>query len=234
MTFFRYLIFYCVLFVFSALLPNTTFAQFGGGLSGEVGGGLTQLYGEMAHKPLKPGYHLGIDYIVIPFVSVGLQGMMGKLAADDWTGRSAENNYIGANINAKARLGLVLNGGGGNFELNYIREPFFKSLIRNLYIGAGIGFLRNDVEARRSTSEDPNFVGADKSKGAFVPLNAGIDIPFGYSLSGPTWAVNVNAQLGLYFGDELDGYANMYSQHDDRLFYFSLSIKRSFLHNVKR
>lgn len=215
------------------LFPYLAFGQFGGGFSVELGAGATQLHGEMMRKPLKFGYHIGVDYIAVPFLTVGLQGIMGKLTANDPTGRMAENNYLGANINAKARLGLLLGRDRENFELNYIREHLFKSVIRNIYIGSGIGFLRNEVDANRGTPNDMHLVGEDKSSAAYVPLNVGVDIPFGSSISGPTWAVNANAQLGFYFGDEMDGYANAYSKHDDRFFYFSLGIKKSFFYGAK-
>lgn len=227
-------IFYCITLGIFFSMPYLAFCQFGGGLSVELGAGATQLYGEMMHKPLKFGYHIGADYIVIPFMTVGVQGMMGRLAANDPMGRMAKNNYMGANINAKARLGLLWIDDKENFELTYIREHFFRSLIRNIYVGTGIGLLRNEIDANRGTPNDAHLVGEDESSAVFVPLNLGIDIPFGYSISGPTWAINANAQLGLYFGDELDGYANMYSRHDDRLLYLSLSIKKSFLNRATR
>ncbi|MCL4641061.1 MULTISPECIES: hypothetical protein [Olivibacter] len=219
-----------LLFLLLILSRREGYAQFSRGVAVELGSGVTQLHGEMKEKPFKVGYHIGFDYMMSPYLSAGVQGMVGRLAANDRTGRQSTNNYLGANFNVKARMGLLSAGSTDNFELNYIREHAWRAILRNVYIGTGLGFIHNDVDANRggeSAETNLHLTGQDNSSGMFVPINVGVDVPFGYTLSGPIWSVNLNAQLGLYFGDEMDGYANAFSKHNDRMFYFSIAVKKS-------
>ncbi len=218
-------------FLFSCLfLPLISFGQFAAPFSVGVGAGATQVYGDLRNKPFDFAGHVDLDYLLTPYTSVGLQGQMGTLRGDDLAGRHAVNRYTAANANVKVRIGQFMNR-GKNFGLQYLSDKSFLSYLSFLYAGAGIGFIYSDVEAYRGGVEPENvpevFAGEDYSYTTIIPVNVGIDIPFGTSLAGPVWAVNLNFQLGISFGDNIDGYTNSYSNYQDRTTYVSLGIKRA-------
>ncbi|QNL52063.1 hypothetical protein H8S90_11080 [Olivibacter sp. SDN3] len=222
--------------LFGLSVPAVCFGQFVGPFSIGIGGGGTKLYGDLRNKPIDYAGHLEVDYLVSPFTSVGLQGQLGRLKGDDQAGRDALNRYVGANANVKVRVGQFMPQ-AKNYSLYSLSNKNIWSYLSNLYAGVGIGFIYSDVEAYRGEHPDggisETFAGEDYSYTTVVPVNVGIDIPFGYSLTGPVWAVNVNFQLGISFGDNLDGYTNSYSNYQDRMMYFSVGVKRSLHPKVK-
>lgn len=226
----------CFILIFGFGFPSFCFGQFAGPLSIGVGGGGTKLYGDLRNKPIDYAGHLEVDYLFSPFTSAGVQGQLGRLRGDDQAGRDALNRYVAANANVKVRVGQFMPQ-AKNYSLYLLSNRNIWSYLSNVYAGIGIGFIYSDVEAYRGEHPESGvsetFAGEDYSYTAVIPINVGIDIPFGYSLTGPMWAVNVNCQLGISFGDNLDGYTNSYSNYQDRMVYFSLGIKRALHAKIK-
>lgn len=225
------LLFFCLLgFLFS----KASLAQFNGRMDAEVGSGGTLLYGDLKNKTLAFGTHIGIDYLFNPFISAGVQGLMGKLQGSDAYGREAHSKFAGANANIKLRFGQFMTA-RKNYSFYMLSHPTVWSYLANFYLGAGVGFMYADITAHRgsTTNNFDEFAGEDFVYEMIIPLNVGIDIPFAYSFKGPLWAVNINYQLGLSSGDNLDGYTNGYSGHHDRMVYLSLGIKRSIGSGIK-
>lgn len=219
-------LFFCLL---GLLFSKVSLAQFNGHMSAEVGSGGTLLYGDLKNKTLAFGTHIGLDYLFNPFISAGIQGLMGKLQGNDAYGREAHSKFAGANANIKLRLGQFM-AAKNNYSFYMLSHRSVLSYLANFYLGAGIGFIYADVTANRGSNANDfheGFAGKDFAYEMIIPLNIGIDIPFAYSFKGPMWAVNINYQLGLSSGDNLDGYTNGYSGHRDRMVYLSLGIKRS-------
>lgn len=219
-------LFFCLL---GLLFSNVSLAQFNDHISVEMGSGGTLLYGDLKNKTLAFGTHIGLDYLFNPFISAGVQGLMGKLQGSDAYGRDAHSKFAGANANIKLRLGQFM-AARNNYSFYMLSHRSVLSYLANFYLGAGIGFIYADVTAHRGSNANDfheGFAGKDFAYEMIIPLNVGIDIPFAYSFRGPMWAVNINYQLGLSSGDNLDGYTNGYSGHHDRMVYLSLGIKRS-------
>ncbi|COY60665.1 Uncharacterised protein [Mycobacterium tuberculosis] len=55
-----------------------------------------------------------------------------------------------------------------------------------------------------------------------VPINVGVDIPFGRGLYGPQWAINLNYQHTITTNDNLDAVINSKKDHYS---YISLGVK---------
>jgi len=221
------LLFFFLVGIFSS---SICFGQFTGKLSAELGAGGTLLYGDLKNKPFAFGSHAGVHYHFNPFVSAGIQGQLGTLKGDDASNRRANNRYVGANANVALHIGQFMPA-AKNYSLYTLTNKTLWSYLANIYVGAGIGFLYTDIDAYRGPTGQGNvseiFAGRDHVYEMVLPINVGIDIPFDFRLNGPVWAVNINYQLGLSFGDNLDGYTNSYSSHHDRMVYISLGIKRS-------
>ncbi|MFC6099812.1 hypothetical protein [Olivibacter domesticus] len=221
--------------LFGIFFCHNCFSQFNNPISMELGGGGTVLYGDLQNKTLAFGTHIGLDYLFNPFISAGVQGLMGKLQGNDAYGREAHSKFAGANVNIKLRLGQFM-AAKNNYSFYMLSHRSVLSYLANFYLGAGIGFIYADVTANRGLNANDfheGFAGKDFAYEMIIPLNIGIDIPFAYSFRGPMWAVNINYQLGLSSGDNLDGYTNGYSGHRDRMVYLSLGIKRSIGNGLK-
>ena len=98
-----------------------------------------------------------------------------------------------------------------------------------MYVGAGAGLVKNRISRNISTlyANYLESVGGEISKDAgeihfVVPLNVGVDIPFGRTLYGPQWAINVNYQHTLTFNDNLDGIIN---KNNDQYGFVSVGVK---------
>jgi len=225
-------LFFCLL---GLLFSKVSLAQFNGQMSVEVGSGGTLLYGDLKNRTLAFGTHIGLDYLFNPFISAGIQGLMGKLQGNDVYGREAHSKFAGANANIKLRLGQFM-AARKNYSFYMLSYHTVWSYLANFYLGAGIGFMYADITAQRGPASSDfhnEFAGKNFVYEMIIPLNVGIDIPFAYSFKGPLWAVNINYQLSLSSGDNLDGYTNDYSGYRDRMVYLSLGIKRSIGNGLK-
>lgn len=202
-------------------------AQFSKPVSIGFGGGGTILHGDLRNKPVSYAGHLEVDYLITPYISAGVHGEMGRLKGDDFYGRDTDNKYYTVNANIKVRAGQFL-GNPDNYSYFILSDNSFMSFLSNVYLGAGLGFISNDITAHRRYSGMevvPSYDGVDKSNEMIIPLSIGVDIPLGQSLYGPTWAINLNYQHSLSTGDNLDGYEHEYSKYNDHYGYFSLGVK---------
>jgi len=205
---------------------NNSYAQFSKNLSVGAGAGGTTLFGDLRYIPVGYAGHLDVDYLISPFISVGVNAQSGKLSANDSYGRDSENKYKAVNGNIKVRAGQFFVK-TENYSYYMLSNKGLSSYLANIYLGAGLGFLKNNVEAQwpdiNGTSD--NLTYENHSTELIVPLNVGIDIPFGSSLYGPTWAINLNYQHSFASSDNLDGFVSPYSSHNDQYSYWSLAVK---------
>ena len=218
---------YILFSLFLLLAFNESSAQFAKPVSVGFGGGGTILHGDLQEKPVSYAGHLEVDYLITPYITVGVHGEAGRLKGDDFYGKNTDNKYYTVNGNIKVRAGQFL-GNPDNYSYFILSDNSFKSFISNVYIGAGVGFISNDITAhRRYSGVDivPSFQGVDQSDELIIPLNVGVDIPLGQSLYGPTWAINLNYQHSFSMDDNLDGYKNDFSKYNDHYGYFSLGVK---------
>src|SRR5690606_422198 len=132
------------------------------------------------------------------------------------------------NVNGKVRLGQFL-GRADNYSNYTLQTNTLSRVLSNVYVGAGAGLIKNRIKRQI----DPTYADAVTNQGGelaedlgeihfVLPLNVGVDIPFGRTLYGPQWAINVNYQHTLTFNDNLDGVVN---NNNDQYGYVSLGVK---------
>lgn len=209
------------------LISFGSYAQFSKPFSIGIGAGGNMLHGDLAKKPINLSGHVDLDILMNPFISIGVHGEAGKLEAHDDHGRDASNQYTAVNGNIKVRLGQFMSQ---IKDYNYysLGSQNWTRYLANVYFGAGAGFIFNDVDAIRKYEDGKiveAFDGPSKRGELIVPINIGIDIPFGRSIYGPTWAINVNYQHNISLDDGIDGYANALSSSNDHYSYFSIGVK---------
>ncbi|WP_313419615.1 hypothetical protein [Sphingobacterium multivorum] len=116
-----------------------------------------------------------------------------------------------------------------NYSYKTLTSDIFSTIFSNIYLGAGAGIIKNRI-SRDISSYYANAIhnkggGVAKDRYGYhfvVPLNVGLDVPFGRTLYGPKWAINLNYQHTLTTNDNLDGIIN---GKNDQYGVLSLGIK---------
>lgn len=216
--------------IFLLLISFGSYAQFSKVFSIGAGVGGNMLHGDLAKKPISYSGHIDLDILMSSFVSVGLNAQKGKLVAHDTDGRDASNQYTAVNGNIKIRLGQFMPK-AKHYSYYIMSNTSWTRYLANVYFGAGAGFIFNDVDAVRVPKNGQTaeaFKVHDKRSELIVPVNVGIDIPFGRTLYGPTWAINVNYQHAISLDGGIDGYTNDLNKSLDQYSYFSIGVKAAF------
>lgn len=202
-------------------------AQFSRPISVGAGAGVAYNLTDLANVDGKFAFYGEADYLINPFISVGLYGEKGTLSGDGHNSEF-ENRYFAGNINGKIRLGQFM-GQTRNYSYYTLQANTFERILSNFYVGAGAGLVKNRIKRQI----DPLYVEAIANQGGelaedlgeihfVVPINVGVDIPFGRTLYGPKWAINVNYQHTVTTNDNLDGIKN---KKNDQYGFVSLGLK---------
>ena len=209
------------------LISSPVSAQFSKPISIGAGAGGTFNLTDLGNVESKFAFYGELDYLITPFISVGLHGEKGTLAGNGYES-DFKNRYFAGNINGKIRIGQFLEG-AKNYSYYTLQANTLSRILSNVYVGAGAGLVKNRISRNISTlyANYLQSVGGEISKDAgeihfVVPLNVGVDIPFGRTLYGPQWAINVNYQHTLTFNDNLDGIIN---KNNDQYGFVSVGVK---------
>lgn len=209
------------------LTIGTVSAQFSRPISVGAGAGATISLTDLANVESKFAFYGEADYLITPFISVGLRGEKGTLAGNGYNS-DFQNRYFAGNINGKVRVGQFLTQ-KDNYSYYNLQASILSKIISNIYVGAGAGLVKNRIKRQI----DPQYQAAIINQGGefsedlgeihfVIPLNVGVDIPFGRTLYGPQWAINVNYQHTLTTNDNLDGIKN---KSNDQYGFVSLGVK---------
>ncbi|MND54046.1 hypothetical protein D3C87_713490 [compost metagenome] len=209
------------------LMIGTVSAQFSRPVSVGAGSGVAYNLTDLANVEAKFAFYGEADYLINPFISVGLHGEKGTLAGNGYNS-NFENRYFAGNINGKVRLGQFMSQ-ANNYSYHTLQANTFSRILANVYVGVGAGLVKNRIKREI----DPLYADAINTQGGelandlgeihfVVPINVGVDIPFGRTLYGPQWAINVNYQHTITTNDNLDGIKN---KNNDQYGFVSLGLK---------
>lgn len=209
------------------LISSSVSAQFSRPISIGAGAGGTFNLTDLGNVESKFAFYGELDYLITPFISVGLHGEKGTLAGNGYES-DFKNRYFAGNINGKVRVGEFLDG-AKNYSYYTLKANTLSRILSNVYVGAGAGLVKNRISRNISTlyanylESSGGEIAKDRGEIHFVvPLNVGVDIPFGRTLYGPQWAINVNYQHTLTFNDNLDGIIN---KNNDQYGFVSVGVK---------
>src|SRR5690606_4598757 len=169
---------------------QTTFAQLSSPISVGAGAGGTMDWAEVGNTATRLASYIEAEGLITTFFSVGVRGEKGMLSAYGWNS-DFENSYLGLHANAKVRLGQFLSL-PENYSYYTLGAGTFSKILANIYVGAGVGALKNNINLRI----DPTYQGSIESAGGeisddlngyqlAIPLHIGLDIPIGRTLYGP-------------------------------------------------
>lgn len=196
-----------------------------------AGAGLTRAFGDLNRSRNSVAVYGTADYYLTPFITLGVEGQAGHLKGGetDTLQRYFNNKYLAGSLNVKAHLGAVLDKG--------FRNTRFQEIVNGIYIGTGIGVIRNSVSGTYHRVQDsglrwPYDQGRDRTKDAFVPVNIGIDYALKDYQGYDRFLINVNFQGNFTFGEGLDGYDDSpvytHNQYADTYVFASVGIKYKF------
>jgi hypothetical protein len=170
-----------------------------------IGSGYTHMYGDLNMSEQELVYKLNVTRHVNEWVNLTFEGSRGGLSSFEtknrWTnGMSSYNKFLSVAVTGNVALGQFCG----------VPSSFIMKQLFGLYIGAGIGFMNNDI-----TDISTKFKSSDKqeitelfpgsimtsSNNYYLPMNLGIDLHFTRSLF-----INVNYQMCYAFTDWVDGY----------------------------
>src|SRR5690606_9322701 len=123
-----------------ALMIGTASAQFSRPLSVGAGAGATYNLTDLANVEANFAFYGEADYLITPFISVGLHGEKGKLSGNGYNSEF-ENNYYAGNVNGKLRLGQFLDQ-RENYSQFTVNASTLSKVISNIYVGAGAGLVK--------------------------------------------------------------------------------------------
>jgi hypothetical protein len=193
------------------------------------GAGVTRAFGDLNKSRNSLAIYGVADYYLTPFITLGIEGQIGKLKGGDSTSthkRYFENDFIAASINTKFHLGAFFDKG--------FRNTPVQDVVNGIYVGTGIGIIRNKIsEAYHKEDPRPPYdQGRNNSKDAYVPVNLGIDYSLKDVRGYDRFLLNLNLQGNLTFGEGLDGYDDApvytHNQYADVYIFTSIGIKYKF------
>lgn len=167
-----------------------------------AGGGATVGYGDLRGQSLSPAAYGTAEFYFTPYVSMGVEGQLGRIKGGDTTANFANynNKYKAGSLYARLAAGAFMN--------HTYRHTTLKKLIRGVYVGTGIGLIRNDIVERYPTvNVNPRVdQGKRHSWDALVPLNVGLNYGISERNGYERFVINLNFQGNLTLGEGMDGF----------------------------
>jgi len=167
-----------------------------------AGAGAAVAFGDLRKQVITPAVYGAADFYFTPYVSVGLEGQVGKLKGGDTSlyNKNFSNSYKAGNLNVRVAAGAFM-------KKRYVPNTF-NTLVRGIYVGTGIGLLRNDIKERYPTlNADPRInQGKRKSWDALVPVNVGLNVGLKEKNGYERFVINLNFQSNFTFGEGMDGF----------------------------
>ncbi|MEB0260849.1 MULTISPECIES: hypothetical protein [unclassified Mucilaginibacter] len=181
---------------------SLNYATYGIGVSAS----LNHPYADLKKEYDNKSFAVTFNYFYTPYVPIGLEFQLGKLSGGgtdlkiDKDGRQFVNNYKALILHIDVQAGEVINYQGSTV-LN---------VLKNFYLGAGIGGIANSVVTQRTSVIDPTytFPGKDNGINLIVPLRFGYEFKFYNEYDQPNVRLDIGYQHNLTFGEGLDGYAD--------------------------
>ena len=200
----KHLLFIALVLVFckANAQRSLNYASYGFGVSG----GVNRPFADLKKKFDNASLSATAYYYYTPFVPIGLEFQMGKLAgggntvAEDKDTRRFLNKYKALMLHMDVQLGEIIDYQGNSF-LN---------VLKNFYAGAGIGGISNNVDVNRQSLLDNSytFPGKDKSINLIVPLRLGYEFKFYNEYDEPNIRLDIGYQHYVTIGEGIDGYAD--------------------------
>jgi len=164
---------------------------------------------------------ISLDWYAFPFLSLGTAiqggGLRGKVPPGEpenggkQIGEAYKNQYLSLHFNGKLHLGGLI--------LPRYGDSFTRSLLRGVYIGSGLGLIRNKVRISDSTHTNLEIV---------MPLHFGIDYTFKRRYENRRLGINLDYQFVPFLDNGIDGQSPIIGKDIGRYHFLSVGIRYNF------
>jgi hypothetical protein len=150
-------------------------------------------------------------YNLTPYIPLGLEvqfgGLSGGSIITDPHNRQYDNQYKAVIAHGDFAFGEVVDYDGS----------FLKHLIKDIYVGTGVGVIMNNMAfiQRTNLKKTPEhevgtytYPGKNASMNLMVPLRFGIEFKIYNSYAEPFMGINIGYVHNITFGEGLDGYSD--------------------------
>lgn len=172
---------------------------------------------------------LSYDTYLTPFIYGGLEAQAGTLKGGDRLTnahrREFKNNYVTGLVTVKLALGEFLN----------YRRPGMLNKIKGLYVGSGLGMIRNKLIYVTRIKDDGSYYRFPGTKNSFnlvLPLMTGLTFNFEDGWGETRYIVGLGYQMNVTFGEGMDGFndppAKFENNNNDMYSLATLSLKYCF------
>lgn len=156
-------------------------------------------------------YNITGYYNLTPYVPIGFEvqtgGLSGGSIISDQSKRAYDNHYTAFILHGDFALGEVI-----DYEDN-----FFMRIVKDLYVGTGVGFIHNNMAFIQRTNLIPDatfavgeytFPGQNSSMNLLVPIRFGYEFKIYNSYDEPFIGINIGYIHNITWGEGLDGYTD--------------------------
>lgn len=145
----------------------------------------------------------GIQYRALYYLDVSLDIGSGKLSAGATDANASNkqmkftNNILSVAVLARFAPLKLTN------DIPYKSALYY---ISNLYVGTGIGFMKNKVEANIFKDDDYAYIGNNDGSNVILPVELGISLPVWHLPHQQDISLNINYRFNFCLDDKVDGY----------------------------
>jgi hypothetical protein len=182
--------------------------------------GFNTFYGDVVTPKSTKSVNFNFNYNQTPYLNYIFEAQFGKLAggdaAKDLLGRQFAADYQYYAFRIQLQAGEII---------DYSESPIANAF-KNLYIGAGLGMIYNNITSiNRYSILMPGFYtpGDMKSNEVFIPARIGYEFKIYNKYRRPDFKIDVGYQTNFVFGDDLDGLKG--GNHNDLYTQFTIGFK---------
>lgn len=205
------------------VLINFTFFAKSQGISSfkafDIGAGMSMnsVAGDAEASEYTKAINLNLNYNFSPYINIVGELQFGSLAGGnafkDLSGRQFQNNFKTIGLRAQLQIGAFTGGEG--------------TALKNLYLGAGAGFIDNDIKSINRQSfllvDFPETPGVNNSVNTFIPVRLGYEAKVQNSYGETLFKVDLAYQHNFILGDEVNGFTT--GKYKDTFSQLNLGIK---------
>lgn len=201
--------------VFCTFLATPSIAQYNFyKYSFGFGGGITLPFADTRKANYSLANQTVGEYFFTPYLSTGFEIQFGNMRGGEGDLRFS-NSFILTAWSSRMQL--------GQFYDRYDQKSDFYWLVRGLYAGAGVGFIRNNIIGIKH-----GLSLRDINHDLIFPFNVGVSFYFQDFYERDRWELNFNAQFVAAMEDKMDGDLSPTSNFNDVYNYFSMGIRYKF------
>lgn len=203
------LLFILSFFALAALAQGSSYnyGRYGIGINAS----LNRPYADLKSANDGKSFNITGYYNLTPYIPIGLELQSGSLSGGsivtDAHRREFKNQYLALIAHGDFALGEVID----------YDNSFFMHLVKDIYLGTGVGLISNKMAFIQRTNLNPSvvypvgtytFPGTDRSLELLVPVRFGIDLKVYNSYDEPFMNINIGYIHNITWGEGLDGYTD--------------------------